>query len=196
MIGDYVIPMMSLPLIFNGFIPNEPYFKIKEKPKLTGFNIGIAWTSKKQFITDCVFQEGTRILPSLPALAYKSAQQRLLKQEWFEKISQLPVKLWCFQPDADIEVDFIEKYPTNDFFETAEALTQMDLIISIDTALAHLAGAIGKPTWLILPRNSEWRWLVSGTGTSWYPSMKLFRQSTDWTSLFDTLYTHLKENYF
>lgn len=196
MVGDYVIPMMSMPYIFEGKIPTQiPYFNIPDKPKLSGFNIGITWTSKKNFNTDCVFQDGDRILPSLPALAYKSAQQRLLKAEWFEKISTLPVKLWCLQPDVDVDVNYIDKIETTDFYDTAEYMKQMDLVISIDTATAHLAGALGIPTWLILPVNSEWRWLVDRKDTPWYPSMRLFRQTVkgDWTSVLDTLYMQLSE---
>jgi ADP-heptose:LPS heptosyltransferase len=99
------------------------------------------------------------------------------------------------QPDAEIDVDYINKTEINDFKDTAEIMTQMDLIISIDTSVAHLAGALGKPTWLLLPLNSEWRWLVDRTDTPWYPSMTLFRQPAkdDWETVFNTLYTQLQK---
>jgi ADP-heptose:LPS heptosyltransferase len=70
----------------------------------------------------------------------------------------------------------------------------MDLIISIDTGIAHLAGALGKPTWTLLPINSEWRWLTNRNDTPWYPTMKLFRQKTDWQDTLDTIYSNLKNN--
>ena len=192
MIGDYVIPMMSLPYIFgNQFLTNQ-YFNVKPKPKLPGFNVGIVWTSKKTPSNNCIFQDGNRILPSLATLAYKSAQQRLLKAEWFEDISKL-VNLWSLQPDAD-EVGYIKKIDTKDFLDTAEFMTQLDLVISIDTATAHLAGALGIPTWLLLPFNSEWRWLINKSDTPWYPSMKLFRQPAkgDWISVINELTNNIK----
>lgn len=199
MMGDYLIPMMSLPLIFKttvNSIPTPiPYFNIPESKK-DGFNIGIVWSSKKNQPNNFVNQDGDRILPSLSELAYRSAQRRFLKPEWFQKISTLPVKLWCLQPNAEV-VDFINYPEIKDFYDTAELISGMDLIISIDTATAHLAGAMGKPTYLVLPYDSEWRWLVNETENSiWYPSIKIFRQSVreDWNSVLDKLYSQVNSN--
>lgn len=64
-----------------------------------------------------------------------------------------------------------------DFSDTAAALAALDLLISVDTSVAHLAGAMGVPTWLILPSNPDWRWRRTGDDTPWYPSVRLFRQS-------------------
>ena len=62
----------------------------------------------------------------------------------------------------------------------------MDLIISTDTAVVHLAGAIGKPIWTLLHTSSDWRWFLNRDNSPWYPEMRLFRQSkfNDWTGLF------------
>jgi FkbM family methyltransferase len=65
----------------------------------------------------------------------------------------------------------------NDYCETAAALTQLDLLITVDTSVAHLAGALGKPVWLLLPKPSDWRWLEQREDTPWYPTMRLFRQT-------------------
>ena len=65
-----------------------------------------------------------------------------------------------------------------DFAETAALLAQMDLMITIDTAVAHLAGAMGLPTWLMLRRSADWRWLRERPDTPWYPTMRLFRQDS------------------
>jgi hypothetical protein len=197
MVGDYVIPMMSLPFVFQtdlDTIPSDvPYFQIPTSTKkLEGINVGLVWTSKKTPSPDKIFKDGERLLPSLQSVAYRSAQYRNLKPQWFDKFGTLPAKLWCLQPDATIDVDFIHKLEINDFYDTALAMNDMDLVITIDTATAHLAGALGKPTWLLLPKNAEWRWLA-GENTPWYPTMRLFRQSGDWQSLLDTLYTHLSE---
>jgi Flp pilus assembly protein TadD len=64
-----------------------------------------------------------------------------------------------------------------DFSDTAAAIFALDLVISVDTSVAHLAGAMGRPTWLMLPYAQDWRWLRDREDTPWYPSMRLFRQT-------------------
>ncbi|MBV8464935.1 MAG: glycosyltransferase, partial [Burkholderiales bacterium] len=73
----------------------------------------------------------------------------------------------------------------NDFTDTAALLMHMDLVISVDTSIAHLAGALGKQVWLMLPKSADYRWLVDRDDTPWYPSMRLYRQEDfgDWTSI-------------
>ncbi len=72
-----------------------------------------------------------------------------------------------------------------DFRETAAAITALDLVITIDTAVAHLAATLGKPTWILLPWFADWRWLETGETSAWYPSVRLFRQPAqgDWASV-------------
>jgi hypothetical protein len=66
-----------------------------------------------------------------------------------------------------------------DFGDTAWAIERLDLVITVDTAVAHLAGAMGKPTWVLLPCIPEWRWLLDREDSPWYPGvMRLFRQSS------------------
>jgi ADP-heptose:LPS heptosyltransferase len=64
-----------------------------------------------------------------------------------------------------------------DFSDTAAAIEHLNLIISIDTSVAHLAGAMGKPVWVLLLRSPDWRWLMDREDSPWYPTMRLFRQS-------------------
>jgi tetratricopeptide (TPR) repeat protein len=73
-----------------------------------------------------------------------------------------------------------------DFAEAATALSQLDLLISIDAPIAHLGGAMGVQTWVLLPLAADWRWSLGGTRAPWYPSARLFRQSRsgDWDQLF------------
>lgn len=73
----------------------------------------------------------------------------------------------------------------NDFSDTSAAIMQMDLIITIDTCISHLAGALGKTVWTILPYSADWRWLIDRTDSPFYPEMKLFRQKrhNDWTDV-------------
>ncbi|MDR2212461.1 MAG: hypothetical protein LBE21_02395, partial [Pseudomonadales bacterium] len=70
----------------------------------------------------------------------------------------------------------------SDFGDTAAAIEQCDLVISVDTAVAHLAGALGKPLWLLLPFIADWRWLLDRNDSPWYPTARLFRQRRrgDW----------------
>jgi len=72
-----------------------------------------------------------------------------------------------------------------DFSDTMAILDGLDLLISVDTSVAHLAGALGKPVWLLLPHAPDWRWLLGRADSPWYPTMRLFRQPVpgDWTSV-------------
>jgi hypothetical protein len=74
-----------------------------------------------------------------------------------------------------------------DFDQTAALLAALDLIITVDTAVAHLAAAMGKPVWILLPHASEWRWLLDREDTPWYPNVRLFRQKRrdDWESVIE-----------
>ncbi|WP_431661768.1 FkbM family methyltransferase [Pantanalinema rosaneae] len=81
-----------------------------------------------------------------------------------------------------------------DFGDTAAAIAQLDLVISVDTAVAHLAGALGKPVWTLLSYVADWRWLRDRTDTPWYPTMRLFRQPQpgDWQTVFQQVATTLQ----
>jgi ADP-heptose:LPS heptosyltransferase len=72
-----------------------------------------------------------------------------------------------------------------DFADTAALVANLDLVITTDTAVAHLAGALGKPLWLLLPWQSDWRWMQDRLTTPWYPTARLFRQSSpnNWPEL-------------
>ena len=80
------------------------------------------------------------------------------------------------------------------FQETAAIIECCDLIITNDTAVAHLAGAIGKPVWLLLRKIPEWRWGLNGEKTFWYKSLRLFRQNNlnDWKELLSRVSIELK----
>lgn len=72
-----------------------------------------------------------------------------------------------------------------DFAHTADLLRQLDLLITADTAIAHLAGALALPVWVLLPFAPDWRWMLRRDDSPWYPTMRLFRQPApgDWASV-------------
>jgi hypothetical protein len=71
----------------------------------------------------------------------------------------------------------LEKNST-DIRDTAALILNLDLVVTVDTMTAHLAGALGRPVWLLLPACADWRWMLDRTRTPWYPSVRLFRQHT------------------
>jgi len=81
-----------------------------------------------------------------------------------------------------------------DFTDTAALLASLDLLISVDTATAHLAGALGKPVWILLTHTPDWRWLLDRADSPWYPSIKLFRQKKwwNWQDVFDDVMHELR----
>jgi len=83
----------------------------------------------------------------------------------------------------------------DDFADTAALMQALDLVITVDTAVAHLAGALGRPVWVLLPYVPDWRWMRDRDDSPWYPSMRLFRRNTpgDWDGLFARLTAALAE---
>ena len=76
-----------------------------------------------------------------------------------------------------------------DFADTAGMIMNLDYVISVDTSIAHLAGALGKKVWLMLPYAADWRWMLKRQDSPWYPSMRLFRQTEagNWDSVIRTI---------
>jgi hypothetical protein len=81
-----------------------------------------------------------------------------------------------------------------DFADTAALIANLDLVITVDTSLAHLAGALGKPVWVLLPYAPDWRWLLDRADSPWYPTMRLFRQQKigDWRAPVDAVASALR----
>jgi ADP-heptose:LPS heptosyltransferase len=82
-----------------------------------------------------------------------------------------------------------------DFQDTAAIMASLDLVISSDTSVVNLAGALGTSFWVLLPFNPDWRWLLDGDGSPWYPTGRLFRQkkNSDWTSVVAEVYMELEK---
>ena len=82
-----------------------------------------------------------------------------------------------------------------DFRDTTSAISQLDLVISVDTSVAHLAGAMGKKVWTLLPANPDFRWLLGRNDSPWYPTMRLFRQSKlgEWSKVVSDVALELRK---
>ncbi len=100
---------------------------------------------------------------------------------------QVGVDAKQLEPWLDCEGVFDHANDLNDFFDTASLISQLDLVLSVDTAVAHVAGAMNKPIWTMLQHNADFRWLRGRSDTPWYPSMSLLRQKSlgDWNSVID-----------
>ncbi len=151
-----------------------------------GFKIGLSWQGNPTFHGD---------------------KFRSIPLRYFAPLGQIPgVTLFSLQKGAGLEqVEFnreqlpITAFPDlagdGTFHDTAALMQHLDLVISSDTAVAHLAGALGRPVWVLLARNSDWRWLIDRPDSPWYPTMRLFRQRTlgDWTPVFEQVIWSLQE---
>ena len=120
-----------------------------------------------------------RPLAALPGVRLISLQLK----EGKEELDKLPTEMRVELPGPDFDAG------PDGFLDTAAVLALMDLVISCDTSIAHLAGALGRPLWIALNHSPEWRWQRQGTDTVWYPTARLFRQETngDWDGVFSRM---------
>ncbi len=138
--------------------------------------VGIVWAGSPTHQNDrrrsCPLKEFVPVLGTAGIDFYS-----LQKGPQCEELAQLP---------PEIKVQDLEP-KLGDFGDTAVVVGQLDLVISVDTSVAHLAGALGKPVWTLLSYVSDWRWLLEGEETPWYPTMRLFRQSEpgDWAGVME-----------
>ena len=84
----------------------------------------------------------------------------------------------------------------DDYDDTMAILEKLDLLVTVDTSVAHVAGAMGRPVWIMLPRAPDWRWLLDRTDTPWYPTVRLFRQQTvrQWGDVAKTIAADLAQH--
>jgi tetratricopeptide (TPR) repeat protein len=194
---DFRCAVMSLPYRFGTevlSIPNEvPYLSAekdlvgywKNKIGEAGFKIGIAWQGLSQGALDRRRFALAEIAPlaQLPGVRFISVQ----KHDGLEQLDGLP---------AGTKVETLGDFDSGPdaFIDTAAVMENLDLIITSDTSIAHLAGALGRPTWVALVYIPEWRWLLDRDDSPWYPTMRLFRQETDgdWKSVFAKMERELR----
>ena len=102
-----------------------------------------------------------------------------------EQLAMLPAGMTVEQLGGD--------FP-QDFSDTAAAMEALNLVISCDTSVAHLAGALGRPCWVVLRHGADWRWLMQRQDSPWYPGMRLFRQPApgDWSGAFAMMMAQIR----
>ena len=173
--------MFSLPRILGTTLENipgtGPYLTAPapdgiELPATTGiFRIGLTWHGSGSQTPD------RRSVPFGQLLPLLGQEQAMFFSLQLGDAANDPAR-------AGIESELADLSPLmDDFASTAALIEQLDLVITIDTAVAHLAGALGKPTWLLLSAAPDWRWMLGRDDSPWYPSMRLFRQAKlgDWS---------------
>jgi len=183
---DVQISLLSLPYIFDTTVEtipqNIPYIYADEtliefwRKKIISdknFKVGICW--KSQLTSGLEKNILTR--RSLPLEAFLSLSE-------IENVSFYCLQKYNFEEINSIDKNFvIHRFEHFDeehggFMDTAALMKNLDLVITVDTSVAHLAGALGIPTFLILPCSSNWRWQLQEKSTPWYPNMRLFRKNT------------------
>jgi len=160
---DYWIYQMSLPMYFGNYSP-YPHLKATPTDRTlpVGMKVGLAWKGNYRHTNDANRSMRLDQFDQFPKAQYISLQK--LNPDIFE-ISRSPLNI------TDTASGL------RDFDETASVIDQLDLVITVDTAIAHLAGALGKPCWVILPYyGSDWRWGPYGGQTNLYKDMKLYWQ--------------------
>lgn len=194
--ADYQCPLLSLPLAFQtepSTIPSDvPYIRAGE-PELAKWRarlpntgrplVGLCWAGSATHLNDhnrSIALERFAALLAVPGVDFVSVQKDVSAGE-AARLASLGV--------AQLGRDFA------DFADTAGALALLDLLISVDTSVAHLAGALAKPVALLLPFSPDWRWMQERTDSPWYPTFRLFRQSRsgDWDSPLDRLRGELQD---
>ena len=187
---DYHCPMMSLPCAFGTRIDTIPsaaaYLRAPADrveqwrarlPQSGGLRVGLAWASS----AGSRWGGGNRWLAFQKLAALLSVDSVTFVS--LHRARDLPADDAAALASSARILDFGREQP--DFVDTAAIISSLDLVISVDSALGHLAGALGIPVWLMLPFLPEWRWLLARRDSPWYPSARLFRQPQlgDWDSV-------------
>jgi hypothetical protein len=194
---DVHAPLNDLPAIFGTTLETipatVPYLRAdselqkrwrRELDALPGFKVGIAWRGNPRNPQDA---------------------QRSVPLACFVSLARLPgVRLFSLQVGTGADelqnasfcmTDLGNRFDPSSFEDAAAAVTILDLVISADSAMAHLAGALAVPVWTVLPVYPDWRWLLEREDSPWYPTMRLFRQKRpgDWDNVLERLRDALAE---
>jgi hypothetical protein len=191
---DFHIPLLSLPLALGirvDTIPSAPFYVRSDSAKREQWagelgvsnklRVGVVWSGSVSHGNDHNRTLPLSVLAPLFSEDYEFiCLQKEIRLADKELLDTLPVR----------QVSHL----LNDFGDTAALCDLMDVVITVDTSVAHLAGALGKPFWVMLPTPFEWRWLEHGSTNPWYPSATLFRQQRigDWQPVIDEVIAALK----
>ncbi len=183
---DFWVPMMSVPSCIGmdlSTLPAEVPYLFASKAKIKAWRkrvnlgdkskrkVGLVWAGSPTFGNDRYRSIALADL-SAPSSLKSVAWYALQKGPAHAQLADAPAAFRAHDFTADL----------HNFDDTAALIMNLDLVIAVDTGVAHLAAALGKPVWVLLPANSDWRWLEARSDSPWYPGMKLFRQTTlgDW----------------
>ena len=195
---DVHCPLMSLPRIFDTRLESipapvpylwaDPNLAERWKAKIAvaegEFKIGLAWAGRPTHGDD---RDRSISLRDFAALAATS-------RATFFSLQKGEASAQAANPPPGMKlIDFTAEI--HDFADTAALIANLDLVITIDSAVAHLAGAMGKPVWVLLPFAPDWRWMLDREDSPWYPTMRLFRQPTrgDWNAAMGRMAEMLRE---
>ena len=202
---DFYVPLMSLPGILGTTLEEIPsvlpvpylkpvpelveYWARRLGPKKPGeLRVGLSWQGNPKHDRDryrSISLEALVPLASVPGLRLVSFQKNYGVEQIAPMAGRLP--LTCFEDEPGRQVD--------SFLDSAALMSLMDVMISVDSAPVHLAGALGVPTWLLCRVHSEWRWMLHGEDSLWYPSVRIFRQTSvsRWDDVVDRITRELKK---
>lgn len=162
-----------LPHILDAGYESEPYIHI-DGEKLEGFNVGVCWRGSVLNNTD----------------HFRSASYKVLKA--FEGFTDITFHSLLVGAESDKAPSWMVRHALDSYEATARVIASLDLVISVDTSVAHLAGAMGKPVWIGLGNPPCWRWETGDTFTEWYKTARLFRNQSDWQTTFNRMAAELE----
>ena len=185
---DFHCPLMSMPLAFGTTlesIPADiPYLRANAdqvevwRNRLgpgPGPRVGLVWAGRQYGLRNGTRDIRLEILRPLSQLNVDIISlQKTIPEEDRNAVAALPQFRWIGEA-------------LTDFADTAALISNLDIVISVDTSVAHLAGALGKPVWILLRHSGEWRWLWGRGDSPWYPTARIFRQKIrgDWAGVVD-----------
>jgi Tfp pilus assembly protein PilF len=195
---DAQCPLASLPLAFNTTLASVPVARryLSADPaevacwqarlgRKTKPRIGLAWSGNPEHANDRA--RSIALADWLPRLPCGFEYVSLQKEQREADARTLRAQCAILDPADDL----------TDFGATAALCECLDLVISVDTSVAHLGSALGRPTWILLPFNADWRWLIGRDDSPWYPSAMLFRQERpgDWSGVLGRVSAQLIETF-
>jgi len=194
-------PLMSLPhvlgLTLDTVATSAPYLHA-DAPRVQrwadwlsrvhGMRVGVAWAGNPQSELDDLRGRSVPLAALAPLLRIPGLQWVLLqRQHGLDQIAQVADAAQIRHPEPDLDSG------ADGFVDTAAVMASLDLVVTCDTSIAHLAGGLGTPAWVALHHTPDWRWLRDRTDSPWYPTLRLFRQTVpgDWSGVVEAMAARL-----